>query len=94
MRLRKYLTGRRINGLWFNWQKPALCISFAPRGAVQSRGTAPSSNDISLEHEQQLELYLILDLNLGPYLSGHLPELAEKPACTKPTPMGHKKSSG
>ena len=92
MRLRKYLTGRRINGLWFNWQKPALCISFAPRGAVQSRETAPSSNDISLEHEQQLELYLILDLNLGPYLSGHLPEFAENLLAPNQPPWDIKKA--
>ena len=63
MRLRKHLTGRRINGLWFDWQKPALCIGFAPRKETLDG--------------DKLELYLILDLKLGPHLAGSLPDLAE-----------------
>ena len=107
MRLRKHLTGRRINGLWFNWQKPALCIGLAPRhGGHATRyseyaarhseyaGDAGDAGDAEHTHkasqaskntaqpqeqaqEQNLELYLIFDLNLGPYLAGHLPDLAE-----------------
>ena len=70
MRLRKYLTGLSINGLWFDWQKPAICLGFAPRKANTE--------------EQNSELYLILDLKLGPYLAGHLPDAAEDMLASTP----------
>lgn len=40
MRLRKYLSGRRICGVWLDWEHNALCLEFAP-GKTSGRAPAP-----------------------------------------------------
>ncbi len=77
MRLRKHLTGRKINGLWFDWQKPALYLGLAPRKTTPASAAASIAKTLNEAAEQALELYLILDLNLGPQLSAHLPPMVE-----------------
>lgn len=76
MRLRKYLCGKKINGIWLDWDKNTLIIGFAPRKFQP----VPGKPDDMASPDQQTEdgsLFLYLNLKLGPHLAGERPGFAE-----------------
>ncbi len=72
MRLRKYLCGRRISGIWLDWAGNSLILGVAPRRPRSSENV--SANSPLMEEGC---LFVRLCLKSGPRLCGTLPASAE-----------------
>ncbi len=72
MRLRKFLCGRKINGIWLDWAENSLFMGVAPRKAHNLENV--SINPPLLEESG---LFVRLCLKSGPRLCGALPAEAE-----------------
>ena len=68
MRMRKYLSGRKINGIWLDWHKRCLCLGIAKRKQSEKEQNIT---------DNQAEFFLLMDIKNGPYFAGCLPEDAE-----------------
>ncbi|MBQ4133742.1 MAG: DUF814 domain-containing protein [Desulfovibrionaceae bacterium] len=69
MRLRKYLCGLRISGIWLDWKANALWLGFYPRKPIAPH---PPSRNSAEEN-----LFLCLNMRLGPHIYSRLPENVE-----------------